>query len=115
MTSVATPFSRNRSASSTAISSNGFMLILTFARSTPVPSDLTRGLVIIDHPFYGDKDLHGILPSPIERARRISPNPENFCPMLDVYVNVKRALTAYWRHTSAHVLLEIMIVPLLQD
>ena len=42
MTSVATPFSFKRTASSTAISSKGFMLILTLAISTPVPSDLTR-------------------------------------------------------------------------
>ena len=42
MTSVATPFSFRRTASSTAISSNGFMLILTLAMSTPVLSDLTR-------------------------------------------------------------------------
>ena len=41
-TSVATPFSFSRIASSTAISSKGFMLILTFARSTPDPSALTR-------------------------------------------------------------------------
>ena len=33
-------------ASSTAISSNGFMLILTLARSTPLPSILTRGLTL---------------------------------------------------------------------
>jgi hypothetical protein len=42
MTSVATPFSFRRTASSTAISSKGFMLILTLAMSTPLPSDLTR-------------------------------------------------------------------------
>ena len=42
MTSVATPFSFRRTASSTAISSKGFMLILTLAMSTPVLSDLTR-------------------------------------------------------------------------
>ena len=40
---LAAPFSRRRMASSTAISSNGFMLILTLARSTPLPSALTRG------------------------------------------------------------------------
>ena len=34
--SVATPFSLSRTASSTAISQNGFIDILTFARSTPV-------------------------------------------------------------------------------
>src|SRR4051812_300569 len=44
--SLATPFSFNRIASSTAISSNGFMLILTLARSTPEPSALTRGLTL---------------------------------------------------------------------
>ena len=46
MTSVATPFSFRRTASSTAISSNGFMLILTLAMSTPLPSDLTRTLTL---------------------------------------------------------------------
>jgi hypothetical protein len=45
-TSVATPFSFRRTASSIAISSNGFMLILTFARSTPVPSAFTRGFTL---------------------------------------------------------------------
>ena len=38
--------SLRRIASSTAISSNGFMLILTFARSTPVPSAFTRGFTL---------------------------------------------------------------------
>ncbi|MNL71205.1 hypothetical protein D3C87_1963240 [compost metagenome] len=42
MTSVTMPFSFRRTASSTAISSKGFMLILTLAMSTPVPSLLTR-------------------------------------------------------------------------
>jgi len=42
MTSVATPFSFSRTASSTAISSKGFMLIFTLAMSTPVLSDFTR-------------------------------------------------------------------------
>ncbi|MNT51113.1 hypothetical protein D3C72_1880640 [compost metagenome] len=46
MTSVTTPFSFKRTASSTAISSNGFMLILTLAMSTPVPSLLTRTLTL---------------------------------------------------------------------
>ncbi len=46
MTSVATPFSFSRTASSTAISSKGFMLILTLAMSTPVPSLLTRTLTL---------------------------------------------------------------------
>ena len=40
--SVATPFSFRRTASSTAISSNGFMDIFTLASSTPEPSGLTR-------------------------------------------------------------------------
>ena len=40
--SVATPFSFMRTASSTAISSNGFIDILTFAVSTPLPSVFTR-------------------------------------------------------------------------
>ena len=46
MISVATPFSFRRTASSTAISSKGFMLILTLAMSTPVPSDFTRTLTL---------------------------------------------------------------------
>ncbi len=41
-TSVAIPFSRRRTASSTAISSKGFIDILTFDVSTPEPSGLTR-------------------------------------------------------------------------
>jgi hypothetical protein len=45
-TSVAAPFSLSRTASSTAISSKGFMLILTLAMSMPVPSDLTRTLTL---------------------------------------------------------------------
>ena len=44
--SSATPFSFSRIASSTAISSNGFMLILTLARSTPEPSPFTRALTL---------------------------------------------------------------------
>ena len=46
MTSSAMPFSLSRIASSTAISSKGFMLILTLARSTPLPSALTRTLTL---------------------------------------------------------------------
>ena len=46
MISVAAPFSFKRTASSTAISSKGFMLILTLAMSTPVPSLLTRTLTL---------------------------------------------------------------------
>jgi len=46
ITSVTTPFSFRRTASSTAISSKGFMLILTLAMSTPVPSLLTRTLTL---------------------------------------------------------------------
>ena len=44
--SVATPFSLSRTASSTAISSNGFIDILTLAVSTPLPSGLTRTLTL---------------------------------------------------------------------
>jgi hypothetical protein len=40
--SLALPASFNRIASSTAISSNGFIDIFTFASSTPEPSALTR-------------------------------------------------------------------------
>ena len=45
-TSVALPASLRRIASSTAISSNGFIDILTLAISTPLPSDLTRTLTL---------------------------------------------------------------------
>src|SRR5499425_873287 len=45
-TSVATLFSLRRTASSTAISSNGFIDILTFAVSTPEPSGFTRTLTL---------------------------------------------------------------------
>ena len=41
-TSVAIPFSFRRIASSTAISSKGFIDIFTFTRSTPLPSAFTR-------------------------------------------------------------------------
>ena len=46
MTSVAMPASLRRTASSMAISSKGFMLILTLARSTPLPSAFTRTLTL---------------------------------------------------------------------
>jgi len=46
ITSVTAPFSFSRTASSTAISSKGFMLILTLAMSTPVPSLFTRTLTL---------------------------------------------------------------------
>ena len=42
MISLTVPASRSRSASSTAISSKGFIDILTLASSTPEPSALTR-------------------------------------------------------------------------
>src|SRR6476660_7749765 len=45
-TSPASPRSLMRTASSTAISSNGFIDIFTLARSTPLPSDLTRTLTL---------------------------------------------------------------------
>ena len=44
--SVATPFSLRRMASSTAISSKGFIDIFTFVSSTPEPSGLTRILTL---------------------------------------------------------------------
>src|SRR5262245_20409333 len=44
--SVAWPFSFRRIASSTAISSKGFIAILMLARSTPEPSGLTRTLTL---------------------------------------------------------------------
>jgi hypothetical protein len=45
-TSVTMPFSFRRTAASTAISSKGFMLILTLAMSMPAPSLLTRTLTL---------------------------------------------------------------------
>ena len=45
-TSVALPASFRRRASSTAISSNGFIDIFTLDSSTPVPSLLTRTLTL---------------------------------------------------------------------
>ena len=44
--SVATPFSFSRIASSTAISSKGFIDIFTFDRSTPDPSARTRAFTL---------------------------------------------------------------------
>ena len=44
--SVAMPFSFRRTASSTAISSKGFIDIFTLAVSTPEPSGLTRTLTL---------------------------------------------------------------------
>src|SRR5437660_8362378 len=44
--SVTMPFSFSRTASSTAISSNGFIDILTLVVSTPEPSGLTRTLTL---------------------------------------------------------------------
>ena len=44
--SVAMPFSFSRTASSTAISSKGFIDIFTLAVSTPEPSGLTRTLTL---------------------------------------------------------------------
>ncbi len=46
ITSVAMPFSFSLTASSTAISSKGFIDILTLAMSTPVPSLFTRTLTL---------------------------------------------------------------------
>jgi len=46
MISVTTAFSFSRTASSTAISSKGFIDILTLAVSTPDPSGLTRTLTL---------------------------------------------------------------------
>src|SRR6218665_87497 len=46
MTSVTKPFSFRRTASSTAISSKGFMLIFTLAMSTPVGSHLARAFTV---------------------------------------------------------------------
>jgi len=58
--SVALPASFSRMASSTAISQNGFMAILTLAVSTPVPSALTRTLTLASMTrFDRDQYLHG--------------------------------------------------------
>ena len=46
ISSVTVPASRSRTPSSTAISSKGFIDILTLAVSTPVLSDLTRILTL---------------------------------------------------------------------
>ena len=57
--SVALPSSLRRIASSTAISSNGFIDILTLASSTPVPSALDADLdVVVDHPLDRHQNLH---------------------------------------------------------
>ena len=57
--SVTTPFSLRRTASSTAISSKGFIDILTLASSTPEPSDLDPDLdIVVDHALDGDEDFH---------------------------------------------------------
>src|SRR5206468_11377516 len=64
--SVTMPFSFSRTASSTAISSNGFIDILTLAVSTPEPSDLTRTLTLKSttrltgtRTFMGARTWHG--------------------------------------------------------
>ena len=46
MISVTAPLVLSRIASSTAISSKGFILIFTLARSTPLPSAFTRGFTL---------------------------------------------------------------------
>ena len=62
-TSVALPASFRRIASSTAISSKGFIDILTLASSTPEPSGLDPDLdVVVDHPLDGDENLHRSAP-----------------------------------------------------
>ena len=58
--SVAMPFSFRRTASSTAISSNGFIDIFTFAVSTPEPSGFTRTLTLKSMTrLIRDQDFHG--------------------------------------------------------
>ena len=58
-TSVALPASFWRSASSTAISSNGFIDILTLASSTPDPSDLKPNFdIVVNYPFDGHQNFH---------------------------------------------------------
>ena len=57
--SVTWPFSLSRTASSTAISSKGFIDILTLASSTPDPVRLDADLdVEVDHPLYSDQNFH---------------------------------------------------------
>ena len=69
MTSVATPFSFSRTASSTAISSKGFMLILTLAMSTPRAVGLDAHLdVVVDDPLDGDQNLHRAAPAEQDRS-----------------------------------------------
>ena len=59
MISVATPFSFRRIASSTAISSNGFIDILTFARLNTGVVGLDANLdVVVDDTFDRDQNLH---------------------------------------------------------
>ena len=59
MISVAMPFSLSRIASSTPISSNGFIDILTLAVSTPLPSGFHPDFDIeIDDALDRDQDLH---------------------------------------------------------
>src|SRR5262249_34628929 len=77
--SLAWPFSLSRSASSTAISSNGFMDILTFASSTPLPSLLTRILTLKSTTrftgtriFMKNRSRRGV--GPAARQRRRQPN-----------------------------------------
>ena len=61
-TSVASPRSLMRTASSTAISSKGFIDILTLARSTPLPSDFTPDLdVEVDNPLNRNQYFHAAL------------------------------------------------------
>ena len=60
MTSLTMPFSRRRSASSTAISSNGFIDILTLASLDPGLVRLDADLdVVVDDPLDGDERFHG--------------------------------------------------------
>ena len=63
--SVAAPFSLRRIASSTAISSKGFIDILTLASSTPDPVRLDADLdVVVDHPLDGHEDFHWFSEAP---------------------------------------------------
>jgi len=67
--SLILPFSFSRTASSTAISSKGFIdIFFTLARSTPLGPISPDLDVVVDHPLDGHQNLHGVVGS--RRAHR---------------------------------------------
>ena len=68
-TSVARPASFRRTASSTAISSNGLMAIFTLARSTPVLSGLTRTLTLASTTRFTGTRIFMSVPFTCRRTR----------------------------------------------